>query len=74
MKTSKNQLKREIKMLKNSIAEKCLDCLCLQPKEIIHCQNRSCPLWNCKPYRLVGIYTLAKKLKEKNLNFFKVKK
>lgn len=73
MKTKKLELKNQIKELKKIMAMKCLDCVCCQPKEIINCQIAGCPLWENRPKKLLGLYTLIKELKKKNLGFYEAK-
>lgn len=65
MKTNKINLKKEISILKKTIAAKCLDCVCYQPKEIQRCQIINCPLWNYRPAGARGMYSLIKELKKK---------
>ncbi len=70
MKTKKLDLKKEIKNLKNIISLKCFDCVCCQPLEIAKCDITGCPLWEIRPKKLKGLYTLVKVLKEKNPEFY----
>lgn len=70
MKTKKLELRNEIKVLKKVIAAKCLDCVCCQPLEIGGCEIKDCPLWQKRPQKLKGLYTLIKELKEKNNGFY----
>lgn len=70
MRTSKLNLKKEIKELKRVIFRKCLDCVCCQPSEILKCQIITCPLWKWRPNRLRGLYSLAKDLKRRTHDFY----
>lgn len=74
MKIKKITLKKEIKNLRQSIFMKCLDCTCCQPKEILLCEKNGCPLWKKRPTKTKGLYTLIKKLKQKNPDLYEVKK
>lgn len=67
MRTNKINLKREIKILRKIIAMKCVDCVCCQPKEILRCEIKGCPLWEKRPRELRGVYSLMKELKRKNI-------
>jgi len=64
MKTNKKQLKQSLRDLKEKIASKCLDCACYQPREVVRCEIRDCPLFSNRPSSLVGLYALAKKVKK----------
>lgn len=68
--TRKLELRKEIKNLTNTIAMKCLDCVCCQPKEILRCEIEDCPLWDKRPKELRGLYILIKKLRQININFY----
>ena len=65
MKTYKRDLKNEIKSLKYAIAEKCVDCVCFQPMEVLKCEIDTCSLFKIRPKRLSGLYSMAKRLKRK---------
>jgi len=71
MKTKKNNLKRQIKILRAAIFSKCLDCTCCQPKEILLCEIPGCPLF--RPKELAGLYSLTEKLKQKNPDLYEAK-
>ena len=64
MKTHKKDLKENIKKLKIAISAKCLDCVCYQPMEVLRCEIAHCPLYSERPATLLGLYTMAKKLKK----------
>lgn len=64
MKTHKKELKEKIKRLKTAIASTCLQCVCYQPMEVLRCEIDYCPLYSERPVTLLGLYTLAKKLKK----------
>ncbi|HKZ39721.1 MAG TPA: hypothetical protein VJ044_02095 [Candidatus Hodarchaeales archaeon] len=70
MRTNKLNLRREIKNLNKAIAMKCLDCVCCQAKEVLRCQITGCPLWNLRPKRLKGLYTIIRELKKKNPGYY----
>lgn len=70
MKTKQIFLKRKIKNLQEATFMKCLDCCCCQPKEIFLCEIRGCPLWDLRPEKLEGAYTLIRKLKQKNPDLY----
>ena len=70
----KNDLKKEIKLLQSATWMKCLDCINCQPKEIILCEIRGCPLWEFRPKEKKGLYTLIKRLKQKNRGLNEAKK
>lgn len=74
MRTNKISLKKQIKHLRNLISIKCLDCTCCQIREIIHCEIKGCPLWKERPNEAKGVYTLIKRLKEKNLGLYEANK
>ncbi|OGK23157.1 hypothetical protein A2954_00510 [Candidatus Roizmanbacteria bacterium RIFCSPLOWO2_01_FULL_37_12] len=73
MKTTKNNLKKEIKKFKEIVAMKCLVCTKYQIKEIILCEIKGCPLWEYRPRQARGLYTLIKRLKQKNLGLYEAK-
>jgi hypothetical protein len=73
MKTNKISLKKQIKHLLDLISMKCLDCTCCQPKEIILCEIEGCPLWEKRPLKTKGLYTLVKRLKQKNPGLYEAK-
>ena len=73
MKIKKVDLKKRIKLLQETAWMKCLDCTCCQPKEILICEIRGCPLWEFRPKEKRGLYTLIKRLKQKNLGLYEVK-
>lgn len=66
MKTKQVELKKQIKNLRSHIFMKCLECMNFQPKEIRLCQSPSCPLWQKRPIKARGLYTLIKRLRQKN--------
>ena len=68
MKTHKKDLKETIKKTRIAISSKCLDCVCYQPTEVLRCEIHRCPLYSHRPVKLVGLYTLAKKLKKIEAN------
>lgn len=74
MKTKKITLKREINKLHNLIFMKCLDCECCQIKEILRCDIKGCPLWEQRPFSAKGLYTLVKRLKQKNPGLYEANK
>ena len=74
MKTNKISLKRQIKHLQNLISMKCLDCTCCQINKIIYCEIKGCPLWEKRPTQAKGVYTLIKRLKQKNLGLYEADK
>lgn len=67
MKINKSGLKNIIKLQQLAITQKCLDCVCFQPKEIPRCEISNCPLWKFKPKQLHGVYTLKKRMKKEEL-------
>ena len=64
MKSSKNALKKEIKRLQTLITQNCLECSCLQLKEILHCQVTECSLYKDRPTGGRGLYPHIKKLRK----------
>lgn len=66
MKIKHAELKKHIKNLRAHIFMKCLECTNCQPKEILHCQSYGCPLWEERPIEAKGLYTLIKRLRQKN--------
>ena len=68
MKTNKVSLKKEILDLKKIIFLQCLNCVCYQPKEIPLCEIHDCPLWKKRPIKTKGLYTLIKRLGQKNIS------
>lgn len=66
MRTNKVSLKRQIKNLNNLIAMKCLECSNCQIKEVLLCEIKGCPLWEKRPVKAKGLYTLIGYLKQKN--------
>lgn len=70
MKTNKLYLKKQIKHLQKLISMKCLDCTNCQPKEILLCEIKGCPLWEKRPIKANGLYTLIKRLKQNNPGLF----
>ena len=66
MKTNKILLKKQIKHLQKLVFMKCLDCTCCQPREIILCKIKGCSLWEKRPLEAKGLYSLIKRLKQKN--------
>lgn len=74
MKIKKKELKIKVRTLKEAIFMKCLDCTCCQPTEILLCEIPGCPLWENRPKVKKGLYTLAKRLKQKNPGLFEAKK
>ena len=73
MKTNKVSLKKQIRHLQDLISMKCLDCTCCQVKEIINCEITGCPLWEKRPLEAKGLYTLVKRLKQKNPDLYEAK-
>ncbi|MCM8787537.1 MAG: hypothetical protein NC935_05730 [Candidatus Omnitrophica bacterium] len=69
----KTNLKKQIKQLKEKIYAKCLDCTCYQPKEVILCEIKECPLWSERPKDKKGLYSLSRNLKRKKSQFFEAK-
>lgn len=74
MRTKKIELKNQINNYKKVIAEKCLECVCCQPREILICDIFGCPLWQYRPKIINGLYILANGLREKNNGFFEAEK
>ena len=68
LKTTQNQLNKLIKILKKAIAEKCIDCVCFQPHEVLKCEVDTCSLFKLKPKRLTGLYSIARRLRRKYNN------
>jgi len=70
MKTKKFSFKKQVRNLQEAIFLKCLDCCCCQIKEVLFCNIVDCPLWELRPKKSRGLYTLVRKLKQKKyLNF-----
>lgn len=70
MKIKKTILKKQLKNLQDLISMKCLDCTCCNPKEIFLCEIDGCPLFKERPTEAKGLYTLIKRLKQKNPTLF----
>lgn len=74
MKTRKTDLKNRIHKLERAIAMNCLDCVCCHPLEVMACQITYCPLWQERPKKTIGLYTLVKQLKKKKMDFYEAEK
>lgn len=74
MRTKKTVLKRDISVLRKAIFSKCLDCVCCQPTLVIGCEISTCPLWQLRPKKLKGLYSLAKELRKSNIGFYEAEK
>jgi len=68
MKNKKLVLRKEIKDLHKSITMKCLECSCFQIKDTLLCDVPRCPLWEIRPTKAEGLYTLIKQYRQKNLS------
>jgi len=73
MKIKKTDLKKKINTLQEVVYSKCLDCCCLQTKEILFCEIQGCPLWEHRPKQTKRLYTLIKRLKQKNIGLYEAK-
>ena len=60
MKTKKQDLKNTIKHLQHCIAQKCMDCVCYQIKEIRLCSIIECSLHSLRPVSHVGLLTIKR--------------
>lgn len=65
MKIKKSDLRKEINNLQQAIYKNCIDCSGFQPKEAVLCDLKQCPLWAYRPKKLKGLYSLAKRYKQK---------